>query len=64
MLNENEKAARGCRLCHYRVAIQKTLNSPPTPSCCFGMKVNDKERPRNCGLFTETDYYIRNPDAP
>lgn len=60
----SKKEAKGCRLCQYRVAPPKGLDNKPTPSCCFGFEVNDEKRPNCYDLFTETDYYVKNPDAP
>lgn len=59
------KEVTGCRLCKYRVSIPEKKEDPTSkriPSCCFGEKVNDKVRPKDCDFFEESDYYIKHPE--
>lgn len=65
MAKKKDSNPKGCRLCKYRVAPPKGPNNERVPCCCFGYKINDKERPSECGdLFSDTDFYIRHPEEP
>jgi len=59
------KKVTGCRLCKYRVSIPEKQGDSlgkRKPACCFGFTVNDKKDMSKCDFFSESDYYIKNPD--
>lgn len=59
------KKVTGCRLCKYRVSVPEKQGDSlgkRKPACCFGFTVNDKKDMSKCDFFSESDYYIKNPD--
>ncbi len=64
MAKKKENKQEGCRLCKYRVAPPKGPNNTRVPACCFGCEIHDDKPMNECGLFSESDYYIKHPEEP